>query len=60
MTIKVHKKGTTTFRVGCTNCGCEFSYDMSDVSTIVLWTPCVTCPTCKQRILHVGKGRREE
>lgn len=62
MAIKIIKEGKITkFRKTCPDCGCEFEYDASDVSTdygtcLTTYPPqyntYVACPCCKKHILH--------
>lgn len=48
MARKIIKPGLKKFRAICPKCGCEFEYELEDIS--VLWS--VTCPECHNSMLH--------
>lgn len=48
--IKIIKKGQKTFTRTCDRCGCEFQYDLSDLSG----TEYISCPYCHTTITHIG------
>lgn len=62
MAIKIIKEGKITkFRKTCPDCGCEFEYEASDLSTdysvcLTTYPPkyntYVVCPCCGKRIYH--------
>lgn len=49
--IKVIKENTH-FRMICTHCDSEFTYDLSDVFVDAYREACVICPCCKEKIGH--------
>ena len=49
--IKIIKNPIETFIMKCPICGCEFSYEVSDVDTLAL-TPTVRCPGCGDNLSH--------
>lgn len=48
MSIKILKEGKSNFITKCNICGCEFSYDLSDLDV----TKRVACPHCHNDVLH--------
>lgn len=60
MAIKVIKHGTKVFRVTCPICGCEFEYELSDLTeevdkeslTYGAKVKVVKCPECNEKIKH--------
>ncbi len=54
--IKIIKSGKKEFHTTCSNCGCEFTYDLEDLSkTDYLGAiDYVKCPECGITILHLG------
>lgn len=51
MAIKILKEGQTKFTGFCSYCGCEFIYELEDITASDL----ITCPCCGKLILHVKK-----
>lgn len=51
MAIEILKEGQTKFTGFCPYCGCEFTYELEDISISDL----VTCPCCGKLILHTKK-----
>jgi hypothetical protein len=55
--IKIITPGTTTYRVHCGNCACEFTYERGDVHhNYVRGGEWVACPTCGRSCAHFGEG----
>ena len=54
--IKIIKSGKKEFHAICPNCGCEFTYEMEDLSKKdYVGAICdVKCPECGMTILHSG------
>ena len=54
--IKIIKSGKKEFHAICPNCGCEFTYEMEDLSKKdYVGAICdVKCPECGATILHSG------
>lgn len=54
--IKIIKSGKKEFHATCSNCGCEFTYELEDLSkTDYLGAiDYVKCPECGITILHLG------
>lgn len=46
--IEVIKHGQKKFKTICTNCGCEFTYELSDMHPL----GGVNCPDCGKRVAH--------
>lgn len=46
--IEVIKHGQKKFKAICTNCGCEFTYELSDMHPL----GGVNCPDCGKRVAH--------
>ena len=61
MATKIITPGTDTYRATCTECGCCFSYERSDVHTnYVRGGDWVGCPQCGHQHMHLGsEGRRQ-
>lgn len=49
--IEVIKHGLKKFKVTCTNCGCEFTYELSDIVGSG-----IECPDCCHYVVHQGFG----
>ena len=49
--IRIIKPGMQEFYAFCTHCGCEFTYELSDIN---LSGTC-KCPTCKQNYYHPSR-----
>ena len=49
--IEVIKPGKTRFVATCAQCGCEFSYELEDLST----AGGVNCPCCGELIFHIKR-----
>lgn len=54
--IKIIKSGKKEFHATCSNCGCEFTYELEDLSKpdylgAIYY---VKCPECGITILHLG------
>ena len=49
--IRIIKPGMQEFYAFCTHCGCEFTYELSDIN---LSGTC-KCPTCKQTYYHPSR-----
>ena len=49
--IRVIKPGMQEFYAFCTHCGCEFTYELSDIN---LCGTC-KCPTCKKDYYHPNR-----
>ena len=49
--IEVTKHGQKKFKAICTNCGCEFTYELSDMHPLGC-TNCVDCPDCGNYVVH--------
>lgn len=47
--IKIIKPGKKIFHMTCKNCGCEFTYELSDIRL-----SSVTCPDCYSFCAHLG------
>ena len=47
--IEIIKQGQMKFTAHCYKCGCEFTYEMEDVSAYA-----VTCPCCGNHIAHIN------
>ena len=45
--IEVIKHGKKKFTATCDNCGCEFTYELSDLDNSILY-----CPDCGHRYCH--------
>lgn len=45
--IEVIKHGKTKFTATCAHCGCEFTYELSDLNNSILY-----CPDCGHRYCH--------
>lgn len=56
MAIKVIKQGVKEFHITCPNCGCEFTYELEDLSKTDYLGAIyyVKCPECGITILHLG------
>ena len=54
--IKIIKSGKKEFHAICPNCGCEFTYEMEDLSGnyYIGAVDYVKCPECGNAILHLG------
>lgn len=48
--IKIIKEGQKKFTKTCNRCGCEFQYDLSDLSG----SDYINCPCCHTTLVHVG------
>lgn len=46
--IEVIKHGQKKFKAICTNCGCEFTYELSDMKPL----GGVDCPDCGNHVTH--------
>lgn len=46
--IEVIKHGQKKFKAICTNCGCEFTYELSDMKPL----GGVDCPDCGEYVVH--------
>ena len=46
--IEIIKQGQTKFSAYCSQCGCEFTYELEDLDS----TECVKCPCCGHIIVH--------
>lgn len=46
--IEVIKHGQKKFKAICTHCGCEFTYELSDMHPL----GGVNCPDCGKRVAH--------
>lgn len=46
--IEVIKHGQKKFKAICTNCGCEFTYELSDMKPL----GGVDCPDCGDHVTH--------
>ncbi len=53
--IKIIRPGQLTFNGHCDRCGCEFTYELSDLFSRGC-SEGVDCPTCKKTIYHMGKS----
>jgi hypothetical protein len=50
-------KGINTYHGHCTECGCEFTYERSDVGhNYVRGGDWVSCPSCGHSCYHFGEG----
>lgn len=49
MTVKIVTPGKKTFHAHCHNCGCEFTYELSDLIGTKVF-----CPTCARSVYHPG------
>lgn len=49
--IEVIKHGQKKFKATCTNCGCEFTYELSDIVGSR-----VECPDCGHYVVHHSFG----
>lgn len=49
--IKIIKKGKKNFTTTCLDCGCEFSYELSDLQENIAGK-IVKCPCCDKEIIH--------
>ena len=55
MTKKIITPGTDTYRTTCHECGCQFTYERSDVWTnYVRGGDGVSCPSCGHFMHHFG------
>jgi len=55
MTRKIIEPGTDVYRATCTECGCRFSYERSDVShNYVRGGDWIACPQCGHQHMHFG------
>ncbi len=54
--IRIIKSGKKEFHAICLNCGCEFTYEMEDLSgkDYIGAIDYVKCPECGRTILHLG------
>lgn len=54
--IKIIKSGKKEFHATCPNCGCEFTYEMEDLSgkDYIGAIDYVECPECGRTVLHLG------
>lgn len=50
--IEVIKHGLKKFKVTCTNCGCEFTYELSDMKPL----GGIDCPDCGNHVAHQSFG----
>lgn len=50
--IKVIKEGKKIFQTTCYRCGCEFSYELDDLSVGMLMAESVKCPSCNTDVYH--------
>lgn len=48
MAIKIIKEGKKEYHMTCFQCGCEFTYELEDISGFGF----VNCPTCNSSIAH--------
>lgn len=48
--IDVIKHGKTKFTATCANCGCEFTYELSDINA----AGGVYCPDCGKYVAHAS------
>jgi hypothetical protein len=53
MAIKIIKPGTLVYTGFCSRCGCEFSYELSDLNLSGI----CKCPTCKEEYYHPAQTR---
>ena len=51
MAIKIVKPGQTEFNGFCDRCGCQFTYELSDLNL----TGTVNCPTCNKTFYHPSR-----
>ena len=49
--IEVIKHGQKKFKAICAQCGCEFTYELSDMHPLG-YTNCVDCPDCGNYVVH--------
>lgn len=49
--IEVVKHGQKKFKAICANCGCEFTYELSDMRPLG-GVNCVDCPDCGNYVAH--------
>ena len=57
MAKKIIREGASAFRGHCNDCGCEFTYERSDVWTnYVRGGEGVSCPGCGAWCGHFGEG----
>ena len=53
MAIKIIKEGKKEFITKCSYCGCEFSYDITDLrKSPISREQMIECPYCKQTHYH--------
>lgn len=50
--IEVIKHGKKKFRAVCSNCGCEFTYELCDIQAL----GGVDCPDCGHYVAHQNLG----
>lgn len=50
--IEVIKHGKKKFTATCSNCGCEFTYELSDMKPL----GGVDCPDCGHHVVHPNLG----
>ncbi len=50
--IEVIKHGLKKFKATCTNCGCEFTYELSDMKPL----GGIDCPDCGNHVVHQSFG----
>ena len=51
--IEIIKQGQTKFTAYCSQCGCEFTYELEDLDA----AECIKCPCCEHIIMHI-KSRK--
>lgn len=53
--IKVIKEGKKSFVATCPTCGCEFSYELEDITM----SGYVYCPCCNESVTHKSQAGDE-
>lgn len=57
MATKIISPGIDRYHATCTDCGCKFSYERSDVHhNYVKGGERVSCPQCGHSMYHFGAG----
>lgn len=54
--IEVIKQGNARFTMECDKCGCEFTYNLSDLNCF----DNINCPCCGKSLHHIGYKKNKK